>query len=328
MHPKPPLSHRGPLSRIPLRPQDLVAPVTATQDMFTLAHLGIPVLSAADWRLEIDGMVDRPMTLTLPQLKALPRAVLESVHECAGNPMQPHVPQRRVINLRWGGATLAAMMDLARVQAQATYLWSYGADHGDLAGVACDAYVKDLPLDRIDPEDVLVAYEVNGEELPQQHGFPVRLVVPGFYGTNSVKWLYRMTFADARANSLFTTRFYNDLADGQTIPVWAIAPECVIVQPAPGATLAVGADTIVWGWAWGHDPIEAVAVSVDSGESWAPARVAARAGHGWHRFTFDWQPRHAGPVTIAARATDVRGSTQPVSGARNEVHTVPVTVGA
>ena len=100
--------------------------------------------------------------------------------------------------------------------------------------------MKDLPLERM-PSDVLIAYELNGAPLPAEHGFPARLVVPGFYGTNSVKWLTRMTVAETRATGAFTTRWYNDPVpnaagedSGETVPVWSVAPESIIVSPAPG----------------------------------------------------------------------------------------------
>ena len=118
-------------------------------------------------------------------------------------------------------------------------MWSHGADYGEFAGVAVERYTKDLPLSRLSA-DVLIATELNDEPLLAENGFPARLVVPGFYGTNSVKWLTGMTLADRRADSPFTTRWYNDAvldgegrATGQTVPVWAIAPESVIVAPAP-----------------------------------------------------------------------------------------------
>ena len=123
---------------------------------------------------------------------------------------------------------------------EAKYLWSYGADYGEFGGIYHEAYVKDLPLERV-PSDVLIAYELNGAPLPTENGFPARLVVPGFYGTNSVKWLTRMTVAETRATGAFTTRWYNDPVpnaagedSGETVPVWSVAPESIIVSPAPG----------------------------------------------------------------------------------------------
>ena len=93
--------------------------------------------------------------------------------------------------------------------ASASYIWSHGADYGEFGGVSVEAYIKDLPITRVHA-DVLIAYEMNGAPLPAEHGYPVRLVVPGFYGTNSVKWLTRLGLAEGRSQGPFTTRWYND----------------------------------------------------------------------------------------------------------------------
>lgn len=325
MYPKPPLSHRGVLRRIPLRPQDMTSHVTATKDLFTLTHLGIPQTAEARWSVAVDGLVDRPSSFTMAQLKALPWRVIEAVHECAGNPMQPQIPQRRVVNVRWGGVPLRSILNAVGARQSGRYLWSYGADHGEFAEVACDAFVKDLPLDLIDPDAVLLAYEVNGEPLPQENGYPLRLVVPGFYGTNCVKWLYRMTLADRRADSPFTTRFYNDTTDGKVIPVWAVAPESLIVHPAPGTILAAGVETLIWGWAWAYNAIATVDVTVD-GSKWSRARLSDGTDRGWQRFEFSWRPRYSTPAIVSSRATDTIGAMQPMTGARNAIHSVHVTV--
>ncbi|WP_162917412.1 molybdopterin-dependent oxidoreductase [Dongia deserti] len=218
--------------RIKLQPHETGDPVTPTEDLFVLAHLGIPRVDPAQWSLLIDGLLGRPMTLSLDQLKARPKAIVEGVHQCCGSPMEPTVPTRRVSNVRWGGADLAALLDEFGVDAQARYLWSYGLDGGDFAGTPCDWYLKDLPLARLKAGDVLIAYELNGAPLPAEHGFPVRLVVPGYYGTNSVKWLWRLHLADRRAEGQFASVLYNDPLDAREIaagqperrPVWAVAP--------------------------------------------------------------------------------------------------------
>jgi DMSO/TMAO reductase YedYZ molybdopterin-dependent catalytic subunit len=225
--------------RIPLAPHQMRDRLTRNEDAVVLCHLGVPRLDREQWSLTIDGLVERPLTLRFNDLERYPKAVVTSFHQCAGNPLQPFEPTRRVCNITWGGARLADLLADCRVNPRAKYVWSYGADFGEFEGVAIDAYVKDLPMARLEA-DVLVAYEMNGDALPAEHGFPARLVVPGFYGTNSVKWLTRMTLAESRASGPFTTRWYNDpvLDDagretGDTKPVWSIAPESLIVSPAP-----------------------------------------------------------------------------------------------
>lgn len=241
--------------------------------------------------------------------------------------MEPEKPQRRVASVQWGGVDLASLLDQVGLNRDATFLWSFGADSGDFQGEYVPAFAKDLPIARLRAGAVLLAYEVNGQPLPRDHGGPVRLFVPGYYGTNSVKWLVRMEARDRRADSLFTTKYYNDRdpnRPGATRPVWEIAPEAVIVDPRP--TDEVFGSVRVFGRAWGGVPITGVEVSVDGGTTWAPAKVTPRREWAWQSFSFDWRPKGQGTVTLMCRATDATGATQPMSGARNAVHSVKVTV--
>ena len=214
--------------------------LTPTQDLFVLCHLGVPQLETDSWSLTIDGLVARPLRLGFSDLTAYPKSTITSFHQCCGSPLRPLEPTRRISNVRWSGARLSDIVRDCKPAPEAKYLWSYGADYGEFGGNYHEAYVKDLPLERV-PSDVLIAYELNGAPLPPEHGFPARLVVPGFYGTNSVKWLTRMTVAETRATGAFTTRWYNDPVpnaagedSGETVPVWSVAPESIIVSPAPG----------------------------------------------------------------------------------------------
>jgi len=319
-------------SHIPLLPHQLTADVTPRDDVIVLCHLGVPRIDAADWELTIDGLVAKPARLCFADLQRFTQHQLESIHECAGSPLAPQEPKRRIVNVRWGGVRVSDILQECGVRPEATYLWSHGADYGEFSGVAVDQYTKDLPLTRL-ASDVLVATELNGEALRAENGFPARLVVPGFYGTNSVKWLTGMTLADRRADGPFTTRWYNDpvldgdgRATGETVPVWAIAPESVIVSPAPEQGLRVGQECRIWGRAWGDGGIRQVNVSVDGGNSWQAAAVDPPVGRSWQRFIFAWTPGRAGPVSLCSRAGNDQGLEQPLSGARNAVHRVPVTV--
>lgn len=331
---RPPLDPASGVRLVKLAPHQLTAPITDPKDLFVLAHLGIPRVDSARWSLMIDGLVGHSRSFSLDELKARPKVVVEAVHNCSGSPMEPAVPTRRAANLRWGGVDLAALLDELGVDPSAAFLWSYGLDGGDFADTSCDWFVKDLPLSRLAAGGVLLAYELNGAPLPAEHGFPLRLVVPGYYGTNSVKWLWRLELAPARFDGLFTTRLYNDpvaaddVAAGQPSrrPVWAIAPDAVIVSPAPDSSLRAGEATEIEGWAWSFRGIESVEVSVDGGASFACATLEARRGWAWQRFSLPWRPAEPGTYTIATRASDANGMAQPASGARNESHTVHVTV--
>ncbi len=320
--------------RIRLAPHQMTARVTPTEDLFILAHLGIPRVDPARWSLTIDGLVGRQRILTLADLKQIPKQTIEAVHQCCGSPTEPTVPTRRVSNVRWGGVGLATLLAKVDVDPRARFLWSYGLDGGLFAGSSVDWFVKDLPLERLAAGGVLLAYELNGAPLPAEHGFPVRLVVPGYYGTNSVKWLWRLHLADHRADGMFTTRFYNDDTSeddraaglGPRRPVWAIAPESLIVAPAPDAVLALAERVEIWGWAWSSHDVAAVEVSTDGGATYARAELEPRRGWAWRRFSFDWRPAQAGETMLRARARDSNGVAQPDDGARNAAHTVRVFV--
>jgi DMSO/TMAO reductase YedYZ molybdopterin-dependent catalytic subunit len=318
--------------RIPLAPHQLQARITRSEDVIVLCHLGVPRLDRDAWSLSVDGLVTPPLTLRYDDLTRYPKAEIASVHQCAGSPLQSLEPTRRICNVTWGGARLADILADCGVRENASHVWSSGADHGEFGGIAVDAYLKDLPIDRV-RSDVLIAYEMNGAALSPEHGFPARLVVPGFYGTNSVKWLTRITLADRRAAGPFTTRWYNDpvLGDAgedtsKTTPVWAIAPESVIVSPAPGESVAAGVEREAWGWAWADGGVRSVALSSNGGADWADAQIEPPRGRQWQQFSRRWVPDRRGSVMLASRATAMDGASQPPSGWRNAVHGVTINV--
>jgi DMSO/TMAO reductase YedYZ molybdopterin-dependent catalytic subunit len=317
------------IRRIPLAPHQMQDRLTRVEDAIVLCHLGLPRLAREDWSLAIDGLVARPRMLSFADLIRYEKIAVTSVHQCAGSPLAPCEPTQRVCNVVWAGARLADILAECAPRPSARFVWSTGADYGEFGGVSVDAYVKDLPIGRLN-SDVLVAYEMNGTALTPEHGFPARLVVPGFYGTNSVKWLTRVTLAEQRASGPFTTRWYNDPAPdqpaaGQTVPVWAIAPQSVIVAPAPDATIDASRPCEIWGWAWADGGVSQVEVGIDDG-AWQPAELEPPSGRAWQRFTLSWTPNRLGATTLASRATAVSGETQPASGRRNAIYHVPVKI--
>jgi DMSO/TMAO reductase YedYZ molybdopterin-dependent catalytic subunit len=308
-----------------VRAEELTSAITPNDDVFVLAHFGIPQFDVKDWRLRIEGLVEKPLALTLDDIKRLPKIEIESFIKCAGFPHDPTIATRSVSNARWAGADLRDVLDVAGLDPAAQYLWASAPDHGTYARWSADRYRKDVPIARVKAGGVLLAYEMNGAPLPQTHGFPVRLFIPGFYGTNSVKWLCRLEASDKRAPGILTNELYNDPAPGGgTAPVWQVAPEALIVQPAGHDKIMPGLRE-VWGWCWGEHAIATVDVSLDEGQSWRRATVEPRRQMAWQRFSLlaDCAP---GPLTIMARATDARGVGQPPRDARNAVHVVRVSV--
>jgi sulfane dehydrogenase subunit SoxC len=303
----------------------LSTPVTASDDVYVIAHMGVARVDVAQWRLAIDGLVDRPLELDYDALTALPATEVTAVLECFGNPVEPEVATRRVGNVVWRGVRLAHLLERAGVRPTARYVCPEGLDSGSFANVHSDRYVKDLPLARALEPDVLVAWAMNGAPLTPEHGFPARVFVPGYFGTNAVKWLSRITLAAERPESLFTTRLYNRRVDGESRPVRELDVHAVIVTPADGAKLAPGRHTI-GGWTWSAWPVRAVEVSADGGGTWQPAHVVPRgADRQWQAFTYAWAVAAPGRYELQARATDQRDRTQPATG-RNRIHTIGVVV--
>jgi DMSO/TMAO reductase YedYZ molybdopterin-dependent catalytic subunit len=318
--------------RIPLAPHQMRDRITRTDDAIVLCHLGVPHLDRDQWSLAIDGLVERPLTLRFDEFLRYPKTELTSFHQCAGSPLQPFEPTRRVCNVTWGGVRLVDLLADCRPSPTARYIWSRGADFGKFGDVAVDAYTKDLPIARV-ADDVLIAYEMNGSALSAEHGFPARLLVPGFYGTNSVKWLMGMTLADSRATGPFTTRWYNDPViddagreTGATTPVWSIAPESLIVAPAPDVTIEASVEHEVWGWAWADGGVARVEVRAGDQAAWIRAELEPPRGREWQRFSLPWSPTQPGPIALASRATSTTGAIQPMSGRRNAIHAVLVKV--
>lgn len=317
-------------SRLPLAPHQMGDRLTRVEDAIVLCHLGVPRIARDAWSLTVDGLVKTPQVLTFADLVRLPRVEVTTVHQCAGSPLKPNEPSRRVCNVTWGGARLADILSACAPLPSARYLWSTGADFGEFGGVHVDAFVKDLPIERV-TADVLIAYEMNGVALAPEHGFPARLAVPGFYGTNSVKWITRLTLAETRAASPFTTRWYNDPVpngdpqhSGRTTPVWSIAPQSLIVAPAPEATIRSSAKTEIWGWAWADGGVAAVEIAVNG--DWRPTALEPTNGRSWQRFALTWPAPQRGTVTLASRAISNTGELQPADGRRNAIYGFPVFV--
>jgi len=326
--PEVPVAVAGPVIHLPITPASLADDFTATGALHVLAHGDVPVIPADTWQLEICGLVGKPLVVRLDDLEALPQHELVAIHQCAGNPLDPTVPARQIANVVWRGVDLRDLLAEAGIDPAATLLWAWGFDGGNFVGRPFVHYVKDIPLERVEEGGVLIANTLNGEPLSVRNGFPARLVVPGYYGTNSVKWLCRLELADHRPEGLFTTELYNDPVEGGgTRPVRHIAPESMFSFPGPDATLRAGSH-VVRGRAWASEEIAGVEVSFDGGENWEAAQTTGRQERGWHSFSLEWQPPGAGRYVLQCRATDIAGEVQPAAGARNAIYSVDVTVAA
>ncbi|KAH7396485.1 Oxidoreductase, molybdopterin-binding domain-containing protein [Phaeosphaeria sp. MPI-PUGE-AT-0046c] len=315
--------------RHPPPPHELITYITPDAQLFQTIHMGAAVVDYTKYRLVIDGLVSRPLALTLADLKQMPQTSITAFHECYGSPLLPPTTScLRIGNVHWTGVRLSHLLALAGCQPSSDprFVWSTGLDRGTFAGVRADAYQKDLPIAKALRPEVLVAYAMNGRPLSKERGGPVRLVVPGFFGTNSTKWLARLEVRAQRASGPYTTTFYNerDLAGRVVRPVWNVEVNCMIVSPGPGEVIKSSCIS-VHGWAWSDEGVEVVEVSSDGGRDWLQAGVEDRFEYGWQRFDVEMilQP---GQYKLMARATCSSGNRQPLSGHRNHVHSIEVLV--
>lgn len=306
-------------------PERLGSRITQTPDAYVIGHLGIARVGATDWSLRVCGLVDNELRISLPRLRALPSVTVTAVLECFGNPLQPTIPVRRAANVRWRGVPVRALLDAAGVRSGASVIWARGLDSGQFEGIDCACYLKDLPLAAV-AERGIIAYEMNGEPLTSEHGFPARLFVPGYFGTNNVKWLAELTLADRRPEHLFTTRLYQRVEPGAHVPVPVrdLDVTSLITSPGDGQTVPPGSITIR-GWAWSSVPVTAVDVGVQN--TWQRAELEPRGAgdFAWQQFSADLRLA-PGDHTVLARATDCLGRVQPQAGARNQVHAVSLRV--
>jgi DMSO/TMAO reductase YedYZ molybdopterin-dependent catalytic subunit len=303
--------------------------ITADAQLFETIHMGSVEVDTERWRLQVDGLVRRPFSIGLDGLRRLPSASVTAFHECFGSPLVPASGNLwRVGNVRWTGVPLAVLLEHAQLETGATHVWSDGLDSGEFGGRMMNRYRKDLPISKALSHEVLVAYEMNGAPLTRERGGPVRLVVPGWFGTNMTKWLCRLSVRGRRANAPFTSVWYNRDREhkGEIVrePVWAVEPNSLITHPAPGDTIST--DKVeVKGWAWSNNGVGGMALSTDGAATWQEAEVRPRQEFEWQQFAATLAlPRTPGPVSIIARARDADGSIQPLSGTRNAAHMVQI----
>ncbi|PCD27132.1 hypothetical protein AU210_013547 [Fusarium oxysporum f. sp. radicis-cucumerinum] len=316
--------------RHPPKPHLLNDAITPDNLLFQTIHMGAAVIDPSKWTLVVDGLVESPFSISLDQLERLPQKSVTSFHECYGSPIKPPVEAVwRVGNVIWTGVPLAFLISLASPLPEARFVWSDGLDYGTFAGITTDRYQKDLPLDKAQSPGVLIAYQMNGQALTKERGGPVRLVVPGWFGTNSTKWLCRLTLENRRAEGPYTTTFYNELdpTDPKGIskqPVWNVEVNSIIVRPEPEAVI-VGAKVVIEGWAWCFEEVKNVGISFDNGETWIVAQVEGRIDFSWQKWKTELTLA-SGSYSVIAQAESISGQMQPLSGRRNHVHAVSFSV--
>jgi sulfane dehydrogenase subunit SoxC len=325
-------------------------PVTPTGLHYLLTHYDIPPLDPARWRLTLGGEVEREASLSLDDLKARPDVELTVTMECAGNgrahltprPLSQPWLDEAVGTARWRGTPLRPLLEEAGIREGAVDVVFFGADRGVEDGVEQD-FARSLSVEDACSDAVILAYELNDAPLPPQHGFPVRLVVPGWYGMASVKWLVRIAvsgrpFAGHQQAQSYRLR---QEADEEGVPLTRMLPRALMVPPGipdfpTRERIAAIGEYRLEGRAWsGWAPINAVDVSTDGGETWESAEIGEEpvGQWAWRAWSCTWEPATPGSYVLSCRARDAAGNEQPLRPvwnlggyANNAVQRVPVTV--
>ena len=319
-----PLNREAPLDA-------LAAPLTPTAHFYWRSHFPVPRVDAAAWRLRVEGEVAKPLALSLAELMAMPRLTLAVTLECAGNgrslmrPVPSGTPWglAAVSSADFTGVLLRDVLELAGPVPAAAEVLFEGADRGPVEPGREESYTRSLPLAVALEGGALLAWEMNGEPLPAVHGFPLRLVVPGWYGMASVKWLAALRVLPEPFRGYFQAEHYvyvgePGMPDGT--PVTRVRVRSLIAAPGDRAAVPLG-PVEVRGIAWsGAAPVARVEVSADDGATWAAAELGAPpspyAAAPWR---LAWHPPRRGEYELLARAADAAGNEQPAAPVVNEL---------
>ena len=327
-------------------PQNLESPCSIFDSYLTPEHLfyvrnhfPMPRIELDTWRLRVEGCVEQVRDFTYAEILAMPARTVVATLECAGN-SRAFLPEPSkgvqwklgaVGNAEWTGVPLSELLARAGLEDRATDIVLEGADAGEIAeepktpGII--RYARSLPLSKAVSSDVLVAYRMNGRELSPEHGFPVRAVVPGWYGMASVKWLERILVSDRAFGGYFETFEYSrwERRDGMAtlVPLRVGEVKAEIAAPAASSVLKTATACRIHGAAWaGESEISAVEVSVDNGRTWNRARLLdTPRSYCWVRWDYSWTtPPQSSRATLLAKATAKDGRSQPFEHREDDRH--------
>jgi len=293
--------------------------ITPKENFFSVAHYNRPEIDVANWKLDVAGLVNQPMLLTLDDIKAMPRQEFTFTLECSGDNGLPFF-DAGIGNAQWAGTPLAGLLDKVGIKTGGREVVFIGTDSGQET-------VRDQPMDEnfarsmtledaMNPNNLLV-YEMNGEPLPQPNGFPLRLIAPGWFGIANVKWLKRIEVWSTRLENRFMARDYVTVRNIGTSddPVWTESSVGrALLKSAPGRVVQTASGYRIDGAAWGA-PIDRVEVQIDDG-AWSRVPLddtQPRSDYTWVFWSLDWSAPAAGEHTITSRAIDTNGNIQPAA---------------
>jgi DMSO/TMAO reductase YedYZ molybdopterin-dependent catalytic subunit len=307
--------------------QELDSWLTPAKSFFHVWHFNLPEIDSNRWKLEISGLVNNAARYTFDEIKALPKREVVHTLECSGNSGFDWF-QGGIGNARWGGTPLAPILERAGIKSDGIEVVFYGIDEGDaiipyLDGFgnkvediqAKQSFARSMSLDEaMDPANLL-SYEMNGEPLSPENGFPIRLVAPRWFGIASVKWLKRIEVQDTRFMGTFMAERYVTVreeprAGGETVLTRTSVGRSLLKSITAKVTVKDGKHRI-YGAAWGA-PVERVEVRIDEGP-WMSASIDEGQEHefAWKFWHVDWADPAAGEHRISSRAIDKDGNVQP-----------------
>ena len=308
--------------------------ITANDLHYVRSHLTVPNIQLNNWNLTVEGEVSQSLKLTMADIRGFREMTRTVTLECSGNGRayaDPPVPglqweKGAVGTARWTGISLRDVLMKAQVKPAAKHLILNGAD---VPMRAVPDFVRSIPIEKAMHPDTMLVYRMNGEALPIHHGFPLRLIVPGWEAAASTKWIVNIRVSEAEANGFFMQTAYRipnrPVAPGSavdpkdTVPYTALSVKSIFTNPLDGATVPPGAAVALRGFAWaGEADITNVDVSTDSGRTWNRAALDGdTAKYTWRRFRYIWRPPAAGSFVVMSRATDSQGRTQPMVASWN-----------
>ena len=322
--------------------------LTPNEQFYVRSHFSKPAIKLKSWRLRVEGAVEKEVAFSLGQLMKMPAEKRAVTLECAGNGRVFLAPKvagdpwelGAVSNAEWTGVRLADVLAQAGLKSEAVEIILVGADEGEPDDPPKPPgkihYARGVPVSKLD--DVLLAYEMNGEALPDSHGAPLRAVVGGWYGMASVKWLTRVVVINRPFRGYFQSVDYSYWEEEAgmpiRVPITEMKVKAQISRPALHEVVPAGSDYRIAGAAWsGDSDVAKVEISTDGGKSYAKAKLLGEAvRHAWRFWEYFWKtPASPGTCTLMARATDSAGIEQPAEREKkygNYViwHTLPVEV--
>lgn len=323
--------------------------ITPTEHFFVRCHSTIPEIDVQKWRLKIEGEVEKPLKVSLRDVLKMKSVTIPVTLECAGNGRAFLTPQisgaqwerGAVSNAEWTGVRLNDVLRKAGLKSAARELIFEGADKGEIKESPRPSgkihYARSMPVAKA-MDDALLAFKMNGEDLTPEHGFPVRLIVPGWYGMASVKWVTRIVASAEAFNGYYQTIDYAYWERGRgaptLVPITEMQVKAQIALPGFADAVRAGQTYHVTGAAWTTEAdITKVEISTDGGKRWHNARlIGKQVRNAWRRWEFRWRvPAKPGKATLTVRATDSEGRTQPVErdkdrGSYMVNHLVPIEV--